>query len=69
MPFVAEPVGDRHPHVAEEELGRVLGVEADLVEVATPFETRPVGLDDDEAEAPVLLGGVGLGRHDDEIAS
>ncbi len=38
LPLGAEQVGRRDAAVGEEQLGRVLGVEAELVEVASPGE-------------------------------
>jgi hypothetical protein len=43
--LVAQQVGDRHLDVVEEELGGVLGVEADLVQVAAPVEAGHARLD------------------------
>src|SRR5918999_1480495 len=38
LALLAEEVGGRHPHVVEEQLGGVLGVQAHLVEVAAALE-------------------------------
>ncbi len=65
--LLAQTVGHRHPHVGEEELGGVLGVQTDLVEVATPFEALHAALEDQQAHALVALGGVGLDRDDHQV--
>jgi hypothetical protein len=48
LALVAEQVRDGHADVVEEQLGRVLAVHADLVEVAAALETGHVALDDQE---------------------
>ena len=69
LPFlVAEQVGGRHAHVVEEQLRRVVGLQADLVEVAAALEALDlVGLDDDQRRALGALRRVGLGDDDDQI--
>ena len=51
----AEQVADRHLHVGEEQLGGVLGVQADLVEVAAALEAVHAPLDHEQAHARVPL--------------
>jgi hypothetical protein len=52
-PSVAEQVLDGHPHVVEEQLGGVLAVQADLVEVAAPLEALHAPLEHQQAHALV----------------
>ena len=66
--LVAEQIGRRHAHVVEEQLRRVVRLQADLVEVAAALETFDlVGLDDDQRGALGALRRVGLGDDDDQI--
>ena len=67
VPSVAEAVGDGNPGVGEEQLRRVLGVHADLLEVAAALEAGRVALDDDERHPAVALARVGLDRGDHEV--
>ena len=53
LALVAEQVVDRHLHVGEEQLGGVLGVQADLVEVAAPLEAVHAPLEHEQAHALV----------------
>ena len=48
--------------VVEEQLGGVLRLEADLLEVAAALEARHAALDDEQADA--LVAGVGVGARD-----
>ena len=57
--LLAEQVRLRHLDVVEEQLGGVLGVLADLVEVAAALEALHAALDDEQADA--LVAGVGVG--------
>ena len=50
-PSVAEQVGLRHAHIVEEQFGGVLGVQADLVQVAAALEAFHAALDDEQADA------------------
>ena len=65
--FVAEPVRDRHPHVGERQLAGVLGVQTDLLEIASAGEARGVGLDDQQRQSLVRVVG-GAGRDDEQVA-
>ena len=56
LALLAEQVGDRHPHVVEEQLGGVLRVLADLVELAAARKPARVALDHDQAECPCAPG-------------
>ena len=49
------------------ELGGVLGVQPDLVEVATALEALHAALDDQQADALVAGLGVGARDHDDQV--
>src|SRR5205823_7218965 len=49
LALAAEQVPDRHAAVLEEELARVLRVEAELVELAAADEARRIGRDQEEA--------------------
>ena len=64
----AEQVGGRHLDVVEEQLRRVLRLEAELLQVATAAEALGLGgFDDDQRDAARLLLRVGLGDDDDQI--
>ena len=60
QPLGAEQVGDRDPHVGEEQLGGVLAVEAELLEVPPALEARHPPLDHQQRHPGMALGGVGL---------
>ena len=60
LALLAEQVLDRHMDVGEGQLGGVLGVLADLLQVAPALEALHAALDDQQADAAVALGGVGL---------
>ena len=62
--LLAEEVLLRHPHVVEEQLGGVLGVLADLVQVAAALEALHAALDHEQRDA--LVAGVGVGARDDD---
>ena len=62
MPSSPSRLVDRHAHVGEEQLGGVLGVQADLVEVAAALEPVHAALDHDERHARVALARIGLAR-------
>ena len=65
-PLLAEAVLDRDAHVVEEQLRRVLGVHADLVEVAATLEPVHAALEHEQRHAAVALRRIGLdGGHDD----
>ncbi len=59
LALLAEPVGDRNAHVGEEQLGGVLGVHPDLVEVAAALEALHAPLED---RAATSRRGAGSGR-------
>ena len=63
----AEQVLDRHLHVGEEQLGGVLRVQADLLEVAAALEAVHPALDHEQTHARVPLRRVGLDRGDHEV--
>ncbi len=67
LALLAEQVLGRHPHVLEGQLGRVLGVLAELVQFAAPLEALHPALGHQQADAAVALAGVGLGGHDHEV--
>ncbi len=56
-----------HVHVVEEQLGGVLGVLAELVQVAPAGEPGHAALDDQQRHAAVALRGVGLDGGDDQV--
>jgi hypothetical protein len=66
---VAEHVLGRHAHVGEEQLGRVLRVQADLAQLAPALEARRVPLDDEQPERrrPGLPARPGPGDDDDQV--
>ncbi|MCY1231630.1 hypothetical protein D9M72_440860 [compost metagenome] len=68
LAFFTQPVGHRHADVVEEQLGRVLGAHADLVELAAAAKAGAVRLDHDQAHALGAGGRVGLAHHDHEVA-
>jgi hypothetical protein len=45
LALLTQQVGHRHVHIGEEQLGGVLGVHADLVEVSPPLEPVHAALD------------------------
>ena len=65
--LLAQDIGGRHAHVLEEQLGGVLRVLADLLEVAPALEAGAVGLDQHQRDALGAGRRVGLGGDDDEI--
>ena len=67
LPLFPDQVRDRHPDVLEEQLGGVLGVHPDLVEVASAREPVHPALDDQQRHAPVALGRIRLDRGDHEV--
>ena len=67
LALAAEQVLGGHPHVGEEQLGRVLAVQPDLVEVATALEALHAPLHHEQRDALVALGRIGLGGHDHEV--
>ena len=64
--LVAETVRCRHLDIVEEQLGRVLGMEADLVQVSAPLESLHPVLDDEQGETPVRILS-GTGDDDDQV--
>jgi hypothetical protein len=66
-PLLAEQVLLGTGHIVEEQLGGVLGVLADLVEVAAALEPVHAALDDEQADPLVPGLGVGPGDHDHEV--
>ena len=67
LALLAEQVLDRHARVREGQLGRVLRVLTDLLELARPRKALRSALYDDQADAAVALGRIGLGGHDHEV--
>ncbi len=65
--FLAEQVGRGHADVVEEQLRSVLGVHADLVQVAAALEAGHVPLDHQQADALVPLFRVGAGDDDHQV--
>ena len=65
--LLAQDIGGRNAHVLEEQLGGVLRVLADLLEVAPALEAGPVGLHQHQRHALGAGRRVGLGGDDDEI--
>ena len=65
--LLAEQVLGRHLDVGEGQLGGVLGVQADLVEVAAALEALHAALDDQQREALRALVGVGLRDDDHQV--
>ncbi len=66
-PLLAQQIRRRHPHVGEAEFGRVLGLHADLVEIAATLEAGHVTLDAEQAEALGALLGIGAGHDEDQV--
>ena len=64
----AEHVGGGDADILEEQLGGILRLHADLFEISSALETRPVALDDEQRHAFGAGVAVGLGREHDEIA-
>ncbi len=56
LALVAEQVGHRHVDVGEEQLGGVLAVHADLVEVAAALEAVHAALEHEQATCPCGAG-------------
>ncbi len=54
-------------HVGEEQLGGVLRVHPELLEVAAALEALHAALDHEQRDAAVALGGIGLQRDDHEV--
>ena len=67
LALVAEQVRRPARHVGEEQLGGVLRVQADLLEVAAPLEAVHAPLEHEQRHALVPLARVGLDRGDDEV--
>ena len=65
--LLAEQVLGGHLDVGERQLGGVLGVQADLVQVPAALEALHAALDDQQREALRALVGVGLGHHDHQV--
>ena len=65
--LLAEEVRLRHPDVGEEQLGGVLRVLTDLLEVAAALEALHAALDDEQRDALVPGVRVGPGHHDDQV--
>ena len=65
--LLAEQVLLGHLDVVEEQLGGVLGLHADLVEVAAALEALHAALDDEQADALVAGVGVGAADHDHQV--
>ena len=63
----AEQVLGGHFDVGERQLGGVLPVQTDLVELPSAFEALHVPLDDQQGEALRALVGIGLGHHDHQV--
>src|SRR5271165_2504384 len=67
LAFVTEQVRRRYPHVVEGQLGRVLRVQADLVQLATALEALHTPLDHEQGESQRALVGTGLRDHDHQV--
>lgn len=67
LALLTEEVRLGDPYVLEVQLGRVLGVQADLVQVAAPLETDHAALDHEQADALVTGLGVRTGDDDDQV--
>src|ERR1019366_9143947 len=67
LALVAEQVGRRHGDGVEEQLGGVLGVLTDLLEIAAAVEAVYSTLDEQQADTAVALARVGLNGDDDQI--
>ena len=67
LPSSPSRLVDRHPDVVEEQLGGVLAVHADLVEVAAPLEAVHPPFEDQQRQPGVTLGRVGLRGDDHEV--
>ena len=67
LALLAEQVLGRHARVRERQLGCVLRVLADLLELARTRKALRSALDDDQADAAVALGRIGLGGDDHQI--
>ena len=67
LALLAEQVLHRDDDVVEEQLGGVLGVQSDLVQVAAPLEAVHAPLEHHERHAGVTSLGIGLHRHDDQV--
>ncbi|SPA54634.1 protein of unknown function [Cupriavidus taiwanensis] len=61
--LLAEQVASRHPDVVEEQFGGVLGVHADLLQLAAAAEALAIGFDHDQADALGAGRRVGLAHH------
>src|SRR5699024_4060754 len=66
-PFGPDEVLGGHAHVLEEQLGGVLRLHADLVEVAPTLEAGHAALDDQAGKALRTGVGVGLPDHHDQV--
>ena len=65
--FGPEEIVDGHRHVGEEQFRGVLGMEAELLQVASALESLHPAFEDEERDPAMLLGRVGLHRGDDEV--
>ena len=65
--FLAEQIGRRNDGVVEEQLGGVLGGQADLVELAATLEAWGAALDDEQAERPRAAVRVGACGDDHKV--
>ena len=68
-PLGAEQVRRRNTHVREEDLGRILSLAADLLEQSTAFESRPIGLHQNQADAASARGRIRLAGYDEQISA
>ncbi len=63
-PLLAEQVFGWNRHVGEGQLGGVLGVQPDLVQLAAAFESSHAAFDDQQTEPLRTLFGIRLRHHD-----
>ena len=65
--FLADQVARRHPHIVEEQLGRVGHPLPDFVQIAPARKAGPVPLDQHQRSAPGPGTRIGLGHGDDHV--
>ncbi len=65
--LIAEPIGRRNPHIAEEKLRRVLPLQPDLFELAPLAEAGGAFFDADQGDFLAARGGLHLGGGDHQI--
>jgi hypothetical protein len=65
--LLAQQVRGGHPYVRERQLGRVLGMQTDLVQLAAPLEAGHAALKHQKADAVAADGRIGGDDGDDEV--